>query len=103
MIKMNEIKKTDYLKFIFHKAKTDLTRYNVSRSDRQLIDKIFGKLIYSDNLLRDLFILSHVNEFKSIGKYFIFILKKIEDNVINFENLSQNIDADTEYLENELL
>jgi len=100
---MNEIKKTDYLKFVFHKAKIDLTRYNISNSDKELIDKLFGKLICSDNLLRDLFILSHVKELKSIGKYFIFILKKIEDNVINFENLSQNIDTDTEYLENELL
>jgi len=100
---MNEIKKTDYLKFIFHKAKIDLTRYNISNSDKELIDKLFGKLICSDNLLRDLFILSHVKELKSIGKYFIFILKKIEDNVINFENLSQNIDTDTEYLGSELL
>jgi len=100
---MNEIKKTDYLKFVFHKAKIDLTRYNISNSDKELIDKLFGKLICSDNLLRDLFILSHVKELKSIGKYFIFILKKIEDNVINFENLSQNIDTDTEYLGSELL
>ena len=100
---MNKIKKTDYLKFVLHKAKIDLTRYNISNSDKELIDKLFGRLISSDNLLRDFFILSHVNELKGIGKYFIFILKKIEDNVINFENLSQNIDTDTEYLENELL
>ncbi|MEO8211070.1 MAG: hypothetical protein ABI840_10975 [bacterium] len=82
---MHEIKKNDYLKFVFHKAKTDLTRYNISHSDKELIDRLFGKLIFSENLLRDLFILSHVNELKSIGKYFIFVLKKIEDNVINFE------------------
>ncbi|MEO6695871.1 MAG: hypothetical protein ABIY50_09400 [Ignavibacteria bacterium] len=100
---MNVIRKTDYLKFVFHKAKNDLARYNINNPDKELIDKLFGKLIRSENLLRDLFILSHVSEFKNIGKYFIFIVKKIEDDVINFENLSLNIQADTEYLENELL
>jgi len=100
---MNKINKTDYLKFVFHKTKIDLTRYNISNSDKDLIDRLFGKIICSDNLLKDLFILSHVNELKSIGKYFIFVLKKIEDDVINFENLSHNIETDTEYLGNELL
>jgi hypothetical protein len=95
--------KTDYLKFIFHKANTDLTRYSISRQDKELVNKLFERIISSDNLPRDLYILSHTKELSNIGKYFIFILKKMEDRVINFDNLSQNLKTDLEFIENEIL
>jgi hypothetical protein len=95
--------KTDYLKFIFHKTNNDLNRYNISKSDKELINKLFERIISSDNLPRDLYILSHIKELKNIGKYFIFILKKIEQQVINFDNLSQNLKTDLEFVENEIL
>ncbi|MDQ3020618.1 MAG: hypothetical protein M3R36_08620 [Bacteroidota bacterium] len=100
---MNEKIKTDYLKFIFHKTNVDLTRYNITSSDMELVNKLFGRIISSDNLLRDLYILSQIKELRNIGKYFIFILKKIEDKVINYDNLSQNLHADVEFIENEIL
>lgn len=100
---MDEIRKIEYLNFIFNKIKIDLAKYKISTSDKNLINSLFQKLIHSDNLLQELYILSHINDFKNMGKYFIFILKKVEDNVISFENLSQNIDADTEFIENEIL
>ncbi len=100
---MNGLKNTDYLRFLFHRAKTDLTRYELSNSNRELINNLFNRLSYSENLLKDLYILSQIRELHNIGRYFIFILKKIEDNVINFDNFSSNIDTDSRFIEKELL
>lgn len=100
---MNGKIKTDYLKFIFHKTNIDLTRYNISSTDKEIISKLFSRIISSDNLPRDLYILSHVKELRNIGKYFIYIFKKIEDNIINYDNLSQNLKTDVEFIENEIL
>lgn len=100
---MNGKIKTDYLKFIFHRTNVDLTRYSISASDKDIINKLFGKIISSNNLHRDLYILSHTKELNNIGKYFIFILKKIEDKVINYDNLSLNLKTDIEFIENEIL
>jgi len=85
------------------KAKSDLSRFNLSDQEFLLINRLFDKLTKSENLLTDLYILSHIKEFRNIGKYFIFVLKKTEDSIINFENLSQNLNSDSEFIQNELL
>ncbi len=100
---MYEKIKTDYLKFIFHKTNVDLTRYNISGPDKEFINGFFERIISSENLPRDLYIISQIKELKNIGKYFIYILKKIEDKVIDFDNLSQNLNSDAEFIENEIL
>lgn len=100
---MNDYRKAEYLKFLFRKSKSDLTKYEISKSDRELINNLFVKLSRSENLLKDLYILSHIRELSRIGNYFIFILKKIEDNVINFDNFMQNINTDSTFIEKELL
>jgi hypothetical protein len=100
---MNEFKKYEYFRFLFRRANKDLLQYEISYTDIELINNLFTKLTSSENLLKDLYILSHVKEMKNISKYFIFILKKIEDNVINFENFTQNLSSDSSFIEKELL
>ena len=100
---MNDFKKHEYFRFLFRKANKDLLQYEISYTDKELINNLFNKLSSSENLLKDLYILSHVKELKNIGKYFIFILKKIEDNVINFDNFTQNVKIDSVFIEKELL
>ncbi|HMS65028.1 MAG TPA: hypothetical protein PKD83_07215, partial [Ignavibacteria bacterium] len=96
---MNDFKKHEYFRFLFRKANKDLLQYEISYTDKELINNLFNKLSSSENLLKDLYILSHVKELKNIGKYFIFILKKIEDNVINFDNFTQNVKIDSVFIE----
>lgn len=100
---MNEKIKTDYIKYIFRKSMADLNRYDISNSDKELMNSIINRLTHSENLLRDIYILSHIKELNSIGRYSTYVLKKIEDGVINFDNLSQNLDTDVEFIENEIL
>jgi len=93
----------DYLRFLFYKTQLNLTRYHISQQDTELIRKIFEKFNNTENLPAELYIFFNIKEFRNLSKYFIFILKKIEDNLINFDNLLQNIHSDSEYIEKEIL
>ena len=93
----------DYLRYLFYKTQLNLTRYHISQQDAELIRKIFEKFNNTENLPAELYIFFNIKEFRNLSKYFIFILKKIEDNLINFDNLLQNIHSDSEYLEKEIL
>ena len=100
---MKENLNKDYLRFLFYKTQLNLTRYHISQQDTELIRKIFEKFNNTENLPAELYIFFNIKEFRNLSKYFIFILKKIEDNLINFDNLLQNIHSDSEYIEKEIL
>ncbi len=100
---MKENLNKDYLRYLFYKTQLNLTRYHISQQDTELIRKIFEKFNHTENLPAELYIFFNIKEFRNLSKYFIFILKKIEDNLINFDNLLQNLHSDSEYLEKEIL
>lgn len=100
---MKENLNKDYLRYLFYKTQLNLTRYHISQQDTELIRKIFEKFNHTENLPAELYIFFNIKEFRNLSKYFIFILKKIEDNLINFDNLLQNLHSDSEYLEKEFL
>jgi len=100
---MQENLKKDYLTFIFKRTVNNLWRQNVRHEHITTIRKISERLLRSDNLMKDLYILHHIKEFGNTGKYLIYILKKLEDDVITFDNLTQNANDDAEYLGKELI
>ncbi len=100
---MQENLKKDYLTFIFKRTVNDLWRQNVRQEHISAIRKITERLLSSENLLRDLYILNHIKGFGNTGKYLIYILKKLEDDVITFDNLTQNANDDTEFLGKEFM
>lgn len=100
---MQENLKKDYLTFIFKRTVNDLWRQNVRQEHISAIRKITERLLSSENLLKDLYILNHIKGFGDTGKYLIYILKKLEDDVITFDNLTQNANDDTEFLGKELM
>lgn len=95
--------KTDYIRFLLRKSQAELSHFNFANPDIILINNIFNKLLISENPLVDFYILSNVKEFKNVGKYLIFVLKKLEDKVISFDNLSRNIETDSKFILNEFL
>ena len=100
---MKENINKDYLRYLFHRTQLNLTRYHISEQDSELIRKIFEKFNHTENLTAVLYIFFNIKEFRNLSKYFIYIIKKIEDNVINFGNLLQNLHTDSECLEKEIL
>lgn len=100
---MSDIRKYEYLHFLLQTIYREILRYDITESQRKILRGFIGKLTSSDDILRDLYMLTHVKNFKNIGRYLIFVLKKIEENVINFDNLLFNAEKDKTYLRNELL
>ncbi|MCX7834077.1 MAG: hypothetical protein N2490_07695 [Ignavibacteria bacterium] len=76
----------------------------------------FGELIKLINLLKSIsetenrndlikysYLLLKTKNFEKLGSYLLFIIKKTEEDIINFENLNDNLLLDKEFLKNFLL
>lgn len=97
------MKNKEYLNIVFNKLYLVLKSYDLAVKDLHLINDTLKFILNSDNILRDLFVLSAVNKFSAFVNYILFILKKIEEEKINYGNLSYNIDSDTKFLEKEII
>lgn len=95
--------KTGYIKFLVYKARMDLSKYAVSGNEAEMVNSLLDRILHTQNLLKDLYILTNIPELKNLGKYLVYILKKLEDGVISFDNVAQNFKADKEYIENEII
>ena len=89
--------KNNYFKFIFSKAEKELydKGYPV---DLSKAIKFINSLKNSQNLLRDIYLISRIENFEKLGKYLFFILKKTDTGQITFENLTRNADVDTDVI-----
>jgi hypothetical protein len=97
------MKNKEYLNIVFNKLYLVLKSYDLAAKDLHLVNDTLKFILNSDNILRDLFVLSSVNKFGAFVNYVLFIIKKIEEEKINYGNLSYNIDSDTKFLEKEII
>ncbi|MBX7044776.1 MAG: hypothetical protein K1X86_02975 [Ignavibacteria bacterium] len=97
------MKNKEYLNIIFNKLYLLLKSYDLASKDLHLVNNTFKFILNSDNILRDLFVLSSVNKLDAFVNYILFILKKIEEEKITYANLAYNIDTDAKYLEKEII
>lgn len=97
------LKNKEYLNIIFNKLYLLLKSYDLASKDLHLVNNTFKFILNSDNILRDLFVLSSVNKLDAFVNYILFILKKIEEEKITYANLAYNIDTDAKYLEKEII
>lgn len=86
-----------YIKFILSKLRDDLylNGFEVKNTEAEKIIKFLDE---SDDILRDIFLLTGFKKYIPICSYLIFVYKKLEDKDISYNNLTVNIDRDTEYL-----
>lgn len=92
----------NYVKYILNRVNKDIKR-SQSRLDYVKIDKLFNLLLYQENIYKNIYYISNIKSLKSISNYLLFILKKQDTGLINFENLLQNLKNDKEFLERELV
>ncbi len=97
------MKNKEYLNIVFNKLYLLLKSYDLAVKDLHLVNSTFKFILNSDNILRDLFVLSSVNKLDSFVNYVLFILKKVDEEKINYNNLSYNIDTDSKFLEKEII
>jgi hypothetical protein len=96
------LKSKEYFKFVVSKIETDFNIYNAS-SELLKCMYLLGLLKNSDNLLKDIYTISRIKEFKTLGNYLFFILKKTETGKVKFDNLLENLNLDKEFIIKELL
>lgn len=91
-----------YINFILDKLKTSLysSGFDISGSDA---NKALNFLANSDDVLRDIFVLSRYKQCGSLCSYLLFIYKKLDENSLKYENLPVNIEYDVEYLKRILI
>lgn len=64
---------------------------------------LLGVLKNSDNPLKDIYTISRIKNFKPLGNYLLFILKKTETGEVRFDNLIENLILDKDFILTELL
>lgn len=97
------MKNKEYLNIVFNKLYLLLKSYDLAAKDLHLVNNTFKFILNSENILRDLFVLSSVNKLDAFVNYILFILKKVDEEKINYNNLSYNIDTDSKFLEKEII
>ena len=87
----------DYIKFVVSKVESELIGLSNSREYIKVIT-VLHALKVSDNILRDIYILSGIKKLRQLSSYLIFIMKKVESGSINIDNFIENYSADKSFI-----
>ncbi len=97
-----KIKNSEYLKYIAIQLENEFGRV-LSKNKYSPVFGILKIIKNSNNLFRDIFILSRNKNLEIITSYLLFIIKKLEEGEITFENLAENLEADSDFLKTEFV
>lgn len=102
-VMISERQKSDYINLVIGKVRRDISAYETEEQKLCNINLLFRKIMTPGDRNKDFYILSHTKEFRKMGKYLLYISKKIDDNQISFENLIRNVTADAEFIRKEVI
>ena len=91
------MKNLDYIKFVVSKVESEIAGHSNSREYIKVIT-VLQALKISDNILRDIYILSGIKKLRQLSAYLIFIIKKIEAGSINIDNFIENYNTDKTFI-----
>lgn len=99
--KYKKVSEYEYFRFIIGRIENEMS---VLTGDDEFHKKMYllKSLKSSTNLLEDIFLISKVKKLELLATYLLFILKKIEEKQITFENLVENFEIDKEFIKREL-
>ena len=100
---ISERQKSDYINLVIGKVRRDISAYETEEPKLSNINLLFRKIMTPGDRNKDFYILSHTKEFRKMGKYLLYISKKIDDNQISFENLIRNVTADADFIRKEVI
>ncbi len=91
------MKNIDYIKFVVSKVEAEFVGCSNSREYVKVIT-VLHSLKITDNILRDVYILSGIKKLRQLSAYLIFMIKKIEAGSINIDNFMENYSTDKNFL-----
>lgn len=95
---LSERTKSGYINMIIGKVRRSIAGYEADAGKLDNLNRLFSRISESKDKTKDFYILSHIRELSPMGKYLLYISKKLDDNTITFDTLSQNVAADSEFI-----
>ncbi len=100
--------KGNYILYLLNEVESELFTYAGNSNFRDLIKllnilKKISERERKEELLKFTYILLKTKQFEKLGSYLLFVVKKAEENLINFDNLNDNLSIDKEFIKNLLL
>jgi len=95
------LKSKEYLNFVVSKIENDL-KISGTTAEQMKCVYVLEVLKNSENLLKDIYTISRIKNFKPLGNYLLFILKKSETGEVRFDNLIENLNQDRDFIMREL-
>jgi len=91
----------DYIKFVLSKVENGFIEFNGSPEYARVMT-ILNALKSSNDILKEIYILSGINKLRELSFYLVFMFRKLESGRINLDNLLENYFADRGFIENYL-
>lgn len=91
------MKNLNYIKFVVSKVESGFITCSNSREYVKVIT-VLNALKMSDNILRDIYVLSGIKKLRRLSAYLLFIIKKLEAGSINIDNFMENYSADKNFI-----
>jgi len=88
----------EYIKFVVSKVESGFLDYSNSREYVKVIT-VLHSLKMTDNILKELYILSGIKKLRRLTSYFIFMIKKVEAGSITLDNFMENYVTDKKYID----
>ena len=98
-----ERQKSDYLNLVIGKVRKDISGLDTEGQKLENVNLLFRKILSPGDINKDFYILSRTKEFRKMGKYLLYISKKIDDRQVSFDNLIKNVTDDAEFIRRELI
>ena len=95
--------KKDYLNQVFNAAKRKLHKQSIKAEEMEKFSKIFNTMLSAEDLFAQLYLVMQIKKLEELGKYLLYISKKIDDNIIDSSNIYGNIISDSEFIEKEIM
>ena len=97
-----ETKNIEYVSLLLSRVKNDLHK-NRETETLPDVNNFIDKLRESENLLKDIYLISCVEGLKPLGSYLLYVFKKVESGRVSFDNLTQNLQLDKAFIEKEVM
>ena len=90
----------NYIKFLLGKVQAGLIDSSPESGNTLVINGLIDRLRSSDDLSKEIFILSKVNGLRKTSEYLAFVIKKVRERKIKYENFLTNLDEDSSQVVN---
>ena len=86
-----------------NRVRSGISVYAPDQSRNAIVEKLFSRVATSGDSTKLFYLLSHTKEFGRLGKYLLYVSKKLDDRHVTFSNIGRNLSSDEEFLKKELL